>query len=225
MPLTLERDGVFRASVYDKTNWYIVDPSAEGGVEPALQAFLQRVERTNRGEWQRVARATVFFAVLIMVGGGLAYVSTLVPGIDIWRGLIYVGALIVGLIAAGVSIIPVFPLRHPEPSEENTTRRIPPQIVEWADDSISAASLWSLVRAHHELDDVRRLARVVLDDWDFELGGERPDEAVHTLVVPTLRREFTERRNRYLQMSAELGFTPLDADQSDFTDLEKPRRI
>lgn len=67
MPLTIERDGLFRASVYDKTDWYIVDPGVEGGVEQALKVFLQRVERTNRGEWQRVARATVFLVVALLV--------------------------------------------------------------------------------------------------------------------------------------------------------------
>lgn len=215
MPLTLERDGVFRASVYDKTDWYIVDPSVEGSVDVAREEFFRRVGPTNRGEWDRVARATVFLVVALLVGGGISYLSNLIPGIDIWRGLIYVGAALLGLLVGGLATIPVFPLPQINAIEGGAVLPIPEHIVEWADDNLPASQLWSFVKLQRRLDEVRRLANHLLEDWDFEHRGERPDNVIRSLVLPVLYEEFEESRDELRRLSAELGFTPRPEDVRD----------
>jgi len=220
MPLTLERDGIVRVLVFKKTEWYIVDPMAKGGFDPALKALLESLKPTYRSEWQFIARATVFLVVWLLVGGGIAYFSNTIQGLDGWRGWIYCGALIVGLLAAWVAIIPVFPIRPPAPRQLDSVRLIPRHIADWADDATTVERLWSLVMANHRLEDVRRLAIVVLDDWYFERGSELPDDAAHAVVIQTLKREFRERREQYVRKSAELGFKPSGAELSDLTELE-----
>lgn len=220
MALTLERDGVFRASVYDKTDWYIVDPSVEGGIDGAREAFFQRVGATNRGEWDRVARATVFLVVALLVGGGIAYLSNLIPGIDIWRGLIYVGAALLGLLLGGLATIPVFPLPEINATDGGAVLPIPEHIAEWAEDNLTASELWNLVKLQRRLGEVRRLANHLLEDWDFEHRGERPDNVIGSLVLPVLYEEFEERREEFRRVSAELGFTPRPEDVRDILGVE-----
>jgi hypothetical protein len=220
MALTLERDGVFRASVYDKTDWYIVDPSVEGGIDGAREAFFQRVGATNRGEWDRVARATVFLVVALLVGGGIAYLSNLIPGIDIWRGLIYFGAALLGLLLGGLATIPVFPLPEINATDGGAVLPIPEHIAEWAEDNLTASELWNLVKLQRRLGEVRRLANHLLEDWDFEHRGERPDNVIGSLVLPVLYEEFEERREEFRRVSAELGFTPRPEDVRDILGVE-----
>jgi hypothetical protein len=150
----------------------------------------------------------------------MAYISNMVQGIDAWRGLIYGGAIILGLLVAWVAIIPVFPLRPQAPRQLDSVRLIPHDIVKWADDSITADRLWSLVEARHRLEDVRRLAIVVLDDWNFEYGGDLQHDAAHTLVIKTLKREFNERRTHYVRIAKELGFVPSGVELSGLSELE-----
>ncbi len=220
MPLTLERDGIVCVLVFKKPAWYIVNPEAEGGFDPALKSLLQSLKPTQRSEWQFIARVTVFLIVWLLVGGGMAYVSNTVQGIDAWRGLIYGGAMILGLLVAWAAIIPVFPLRPQAPRQLDTVRLIPPHIAKWADDSIDADRLWSIVVASHRLEDVRNLAIVVLEDWSFEHGGELQADTAHTLVMKILKREFNERRAHYVRLGKELGFKPSGDELRDLTDLE-----
>lgn len=220
MPLTVERDGIVRVEVFKKPLWYIVDPEAEGGFDPALKSLLQSLKPTQRSEWQFIARVTVFLVVWLLVGGGIAYFSNTVQGIEAWRGLVFGGAIIAGLLAAWLAIIPVFPLRPEAPRHFDSVRLIPHDIVKWADDSIAEDRLWSLVEARHRLDDVRHLAIVVSEDWSFEYGGDLQLDAAHTLVMKTLTREFNERRTHYVRVAKEFGFVPSGVELSDLSELE-----
>lgn len=220
MPLTRERDGIVHVLVYGKPEWYIVDPQARGGFDPAVKALLSSLKPTYRSEWQFIARVTVFLVVWLLVGGGIAYFSNTLPALNGWRGWVYLAAVVVGGLAAWAAIIPVYPLRSPSPRQLDTFRVVPHQIAKWADDSIAADHLWSLVVASHRLEEVRKLAIVVLEDWLFEHGGDLKDDAAHTLVMKTLKREFAERRADYVRLGEELGFRPSGAELSDLTDLE-----
>ena len=159
-------------------------------------------------------------SLALLVGGGVAYLSNLIPGIDIWRGLIYVGAALLGLLLGGLATIPVFPLPEINATDGGAVLPIPEHIAEWAEDNLTASELWNLVKLQRRLGEVRRLANHLLEDWDFEHRGERPDNVIGSLVLPVLYEEFEERRQEFRRVSAELGFTPRPEDVRDILGVE-----
>jgi len=207
MPLTLERDGLFRGRRSNHEAWYIVDPRQDGAAGVTVETWRRHYLPTNRPGWQRVLRGVVFVLTWGLVTIGAAAVVPLITVLStVGQVAAVFGLSLAGLVLAGLMMVWVFPYREVEPLGNLSVVRIPSSVVEWANDDSPVDVLWNLVEACRDAEEVRSLIELISVDWWRESGVPRPDTAIEQLVEPILRDEWEKRRHRLLEMSEELGF-------------------
>jgi hypothetical protein len=209
MPLTLERDGIFRGRRDNHQAWYIVDPSLGGSVEEAERAWRAHYAPTNKPAWQRTLRGVIFFVtwgvVTVAAAAGVPLIPVLSP---VGQVAAVFGISIAGLVLAGFLLLWVSPYRAVKPLGDLSVVGIPSPIVEWADDNTPVDDLWRLVTAFRDLEDVRALIDLIGVEWWLATEMSRPDTAIEKLVEPILREEWEKRRRHLIGVGAELNFEP-----------------
>ncbi len=209
MPLTSERDGVFRGRRDNHQAWYIVDPSLGGSVEEAALAWRAHYAPTNRPAWQRILRGVVFFVTWGVVTVAAAAGVPLIPVLStVGQVAAVFGISIAGFVLAGFMLLWVWPYRVVKPLGDLSVVGIPSPVVEWADDHTPVDDVWRLVTACRDVEDVQALIDLIGVEWWRDSGMPRPDTAIEKLVEPVLRDEWDKRRSHLVAVARELCFEP-----------------
>jgi hypothetical protein len=206
VPLTEERERLFRGRGPGGRGWFVVDPAHEPS---ALIAEWRRNFSThNEPAARRLARWVVgivtYLAIWALLGLGLWAVHEV--ALLFYPGLVVAAVLgLVGLLAAVILADHVVPTtQHGRPRVSGIVA-VDPRVVRWATNATPIDDVWDLALALDRVEQVLSAEQSWAGGWDWD-HGMRPDELIEDVISPVLEAQKSRESQQLLRVAHRVGF-------------------